>query len=164
MLLLGSFVAVMVTFIDVAGATRGLWQYNIRIFPILPGLFPYDYTAAPIMMMLAYQYTSSWKGYFFGVVLVSAAFAFVFQPLFQLAGVIKLFEWHHGLSFLLLIIVGLIARFALQTVTAVELSAKPERVGGVRPFRLSMQPMTKPLTETEEHEKNKGDSSEEPQK
>ena len=44
LLLFGSFVAVSGTFIDIIAVSTGLWEYKVRLFPISPAPFPFDYT------------------------------------------------------------------------------------------------------------------------
>ncbi|MBM7866277.1 hypothetical protein GTO89_07755 [Heliobacterium gestii] len=65
-LLFGSFMAVSNAFMDNIGTSSSHWMYFTRLVPLSPGPFPIDYTVVPILFMLAYQYTNTWKTFLLG--------------------------------------------------------------------------------------------------
>jgi len=93
LLLFGSFVAVSATFIDIVAVSIGLWEYKVRLFPINPAPFPFDFTVVPILNMLVLQYTSSWRNYLIGSLLASSDFFFCYYSNIC-------FNWYYTLSFI----------------------------------------------------------------
>lgn len=122
-LLFGSFVSVMVVFINIAGTTRALWQLNIRLFPILPAPFPFDFSIVPILLMLAYQYSDSWAKYIGWNALAIAAPVFAIAPLYQSLGIQSVYIGP-AFSYILLFAVGLIGRWAILAVLRIESRAR----------------------------------------
>lgn len=51
-LLFGSLMAVSITTYDLVGANLGLWAYKVRLLPLIPGVFLYDYTVIPLYLCL----------------------------------------------------------------------------------------------------------------
>ncbi len=134
-LLYGSFVAVTAAVIDIAGVTAALWQYNYRLFPILPAPFPFDYTVLPILAMLAYQYSRTWGKYVVLSALGAAVFSFVVLPLFQTAGIITLFNWSFGRVFWLRLGFILVDRAAIRLVLAVMAESREKPRTAAAPAR-----------------------------
>ena len=120
LLLFGSFVAVCAGFIDMAGITIGLWEYKIRLFPVSTPLFPFDYTAIPILYMLVLQYTMSWRNYLIGSLLASAFISYVISPIYVLIGIKQYHHFKHFYMFILIFVATTIIKVIYNWITAIE--------------------------------------------
>jgi hypothetical protein len=110
LLLFGSFIAVSASFIDIAAITIGLWEYKVRLFPISPAPFPFDYTVIPILYMLVIQYTSSWGSYIIGSLLASGIFSFVISPVYVFLGIKQFHKFNYFYMFILVLVVTTIIK------------------------------------------------------
>lgn len=129
LLLFGSYVAVSSTVVDIWGVTTAHWQYNIRIFPILPAPFPFDYTVIPILLMLAYQYGKDWRQYLFWAAIGSAVFSFIMSPIFAVTGIKTFFQWNFAYFFIIMLIIGVVSRvFILLTIQVMENARKKDSI------------------------------------
>ncbi len=124
LLLFGSYVAVSAAVIDIWGVTTAHWQYNIRIFPILPAPFPFDYTVIPILLMLAYQYGKGWRHYLFWAAMGAGLFSFIISPIFNITGIKTYFQWSLAYFFIIIIIIAIISRFFIRLTVQVMESAR----------------------------------------
>ncbi|MZP28296.1 hypothetical protein GTO91_00975 [Heliobacterium undosum] len=113
LLLFGSFIAVSVGFVEGIGTTSGIWGYKYKLVPIVPSLFPFDYTLVPIIYMTIYQYTTSWRTYFTTTSVASALYAFGFNPLLVSMDILHIEHWNHIYNFILLLTISNLARFVL---------------------------------------------------
>ncbi|MBC7765158.1 MAG: hypothetical protein H7Y41_01645 [Hyphomonadaceae bacterium] len=95
----GLFITMMATFLDVVGSELVLWNYPTRILPIVPAMLPFDFTIAPIIFMLLYQYFPKWKSYLIAGVVISATLAFVAEPLLVKMNLYVLITWQYIYSF-----------------------------------------------------------------
>ena len=111
--LFGSFIAVTNVTIDIVAVLYGLWAYNFSLFPITPSLFPFDFSIIPVMFMLAYQYFTPWKKFFWGTALVVALFSFIFLPILKYLDIVTLQKWNLIYSFILRYSEIIIARAAI---------------------------------------------------
>jgi hypothetical protein len=102
--------------VDIFGFSMGLWQHNIRLLPIVPGVFPIDFTVVPILLMLAHQYGSTWSKYLTWSALTSLLFGFVISPAFQFFDIKAYFNWHFGYFVILMMIVAMISRIVIEFV------------------------------------------------
>jgi hypothetical protein len=151
-MLFGSFVSVLGAVIDIWGVTTAHWQYNIRLFPLLPAPFPFDYTAAPIVLMLAYQHCRSWKSYLVWSAAGAALFSFGMLRAFEAAGIITLFNWSLFYSLGIFGSVAIVTRAAILLTLAVMSAARAEARYSSR-FSPLAWPATKPLPDEDEQEK-----------
>lgn len=120
LLLFGSLIAVCAGFIDMAGITIGLWEYKVRLLPVSTSLFPFDYTAIPILYMLVFQYTISWRNYLIGSLLASAFFSFVISPIYVLIGIKQYHNFNYLYMFILVFVITTIVKVIYNWVTAIE--------------------------------------------
>jgi hypothetical protein len=95
-----SLLAVSFGFIDVAATTIGIWMYKTHFIPFIPSLFPFTFTAHPILHLLVYQYTNSWKSFAIANTIMTLFFAFVVQPFYVWTGVLWLGGWTYLYSFI----------------------------------------------------------------
>lgn len=119
-LLFGSFVAVAAGFIDLVGVTAGLWEHDTRLFPFSPSLFPFDYTIVPILYMLVIQYTSSWRNYLIGSLLVAAFNSFVINPVYVMVGILQYHKFNYFYMFVLIFVVTTIIKAIYNWITNIE--------------------------------------------
>ena len=156
-ILFGSFVAVQAVIVDIAGFSMGLWQHNIRLLPIIPGVFPLDFTVVPILLMLAHQHGSTWSKYLRWSTLASLLFSFVISPAFQLTGLKAYYNWHFAYFVVLVMVVAVISRIAIQMISqtvqihSTNFSSSPK-------FVPLLQPAAKHLPGLEENKKNTDDN------
>jgi len=113
LLLFGSFVTVIATVIDLFGYNSGHWDYNIRLLPIFPATFPFDFTLVPILLMIALQYTFTWPSYLVGSAFSSAIFSYIIIPLFAATGIKTYYNWKYSYFFALMMGVAIASRIAL---------------------------------------------------
>ena len=111
LLLLGSLAAVGFIVADmVLFGFFGVAEYKVSPAPLEPPIFIVSVTIAPIIIMLAQQYMSSWKGYLLWTSIGMAFLAFVLLPIYSLVGIFQLHNWNYFYHFLLLLTGGLISR------------------------------------------------------
>jgi len=104
---------IMVTSItlDELGFELSLWNYPVDIFLIFLRLSSVDYTVIPVVFMLIYQYFSNWKSFFWSLVALSLIFSFVAEPIIVKLGFYVLIKWMYHYSFIIYIIMGLLAKW-----------------------------------------------------
>lgn len=126
MIFYGSLLAVSFGYIDTIGTTMGLWIYKTNILPFTPSLFPFAYTLHPIVHLLVYQNTSTWRSFILVNTLATALFAFIAQPFFAWAQVLQLIRWSYLYSFVLAWGVTLFARGVIVWLANIEQSHSTE--------------------------------------
>ncbi|MDR3589147.1 MAG: hypothetical protein P4N41_05750 [Negativicutes bacterium] len=112
--LFGMFIMVDSITLDELGFELCLWNYPVDVLPVFPRLSSVDYTVVPIVFMLAYQYFSNWKSFFWALVTVSAVFSFVCEPFIAKLGFYVLIKWWYPYSFVIYIIMGLVSRWLVK--------------------------------------------------
>ncbi|ASK60708.1 hypothetical protein CFK37_00030 [Virgibacillus phasianinus] len=75
-LLYGSFVAVLFVVYDSFGNFFGYWTDLITVVPFSPNFFGDSFTVVPLISMLIYQYTSSWKSFIISYIVFSTVLEF----------------------------------------------------------------------------------------
>jgi MFS family permease len=102
LLLIGSLAAVGYIFnCLVLTELFNVMEFKIRILP-MPAIFISSISVPPIFVMLAEQYTSSWKGYILWSGLSFAFYSFVLLPVFSLMGILQLHNWSVFYQFLIM--------------------------------------------------------------
>jgi hypothetical protein len=156
-ILFGSFVAVQAVMVDIAGFSMGLWQHNIRLLPIVPGVFPIDFTVVPILLMLAHQYGSTWSKYFTWSALASLLFGFGISPAFQLFDIKAYYNWHFAYFVVLVMIVAITSRLAIQMVEKT-VQIHSNDFSSSKKFSPLPQPAAKHLPDLEDNIKDANDN------
>jgi hypothetical protein len=111
LLLLGSLCAVGFGVADlILEGYYGLWEYQIRLFPLIPTMFITSYTIGPILFMTVAQYTTSWKSYLLWASIGTAVIAFGLVPIYGMLGIIKLHNFNSFYGFILYMTGGIIGR------------------------------------------------------
>ncbi|YCA46143.1 hypothetical protein M1E11_24515 (plasmid) [Bacillus sp. JZ8] len=96
-----------------------LWGYPIKLFFMIPPLFPADLTVIPVAFSLAYHYGKTWRRYFLYIVITSFLFSYVIEPLFIWAEMYEIHNFSHWLSFIGFIFISLIIRWFLEGILPV---------------------------------------------
>lgn len=122
--LFGALIVVLNTSIDIFAVLYGLWTYQVRLLPIVPSVFPFDFSFIPVIYMLAYQYFTPWKKYIWGGALAAAAFAFIFFPILTHWHIVEQSNWNIVYSFILRYVEAIIARAAIGWIHNIEIKAK----------------------------------------
>jgi hypothetical protein len=118
-LLVGYFSTVIALMLDQLGTEFNEWDYPHRVIPVYPQFMPIDLTILPILYMLLYQYFSTWKTYMRALMIMSAAMAFLFEPLLVKMDLYRLIDWKHIYSFPAYILIGIILRLSVLKINAV---------------------------------------------
>lgn len=84
---------------DELGEELSLWYYTVDIFPLFPPITAIDISCLPLVYMLVYQHTRSWKTFLIVSGVMALIFCFVCEPIFLLSGVYKTLNWqtYYGL-------------------------------------------------------------------
>ncbi len=151
-LLFGSFIAVFRLIMDDAGSSAALWGYSVKPLPFGQALFLNDLTIVPLGFMLVYQYFRSWKSFFFGTLIIEAAYSFLLLPILVKFDILRLYNWQYYYTFLIMIIVAMVMRAILLTVLRIE--HKHELGYSSSSLTSTMQPAMKPLDEENKNRKN----------
>jgi hypothetical protein len=149
-LLYGSFLAVSFGYIDVVGTTIGLWVYNTHLLPLNPSLFPFTYTLHPIIHVLAYQYSHSWRSFSIINTLATALLSFVGQPIYVGLQIVVLNNWNYFYTFIVSMVVTFLARAVVIWLANIEQkhSTEPSRANLVP----KLQPAMKLMDQDDENE------------
>jgi hypothetical protein len=144
LLLFGSFVAVGRIVLDIVGTNTVLWSYDVREIPFFPSPFVHDFTVTPLSLMIVYQYSPSWKRFLAWTTVVTGVISFGFFPLLEVTGFLKLYNWNYFYSFILVIILAVLARAVMLGILRME---QKYQYGGAAASAISptCQPALKPL-------------------
>ncbi|HWR41722.1 CBO0543 family protein [Sporomusa sp.] len=146
----GSLLTVSFGFMDVVGTTMGFWAYKTHFLPLIPSLLPVSYTLHPILHLLGYQYTNSWKSFAIVNTLISLYFAFVAQPIYVWAGILWLGGWTYLYSFITTMGITFFARAVVIWL------ANIEQKHATQPSRESLFPKLQPaLKQFDKEDDNK---------
>ena len=123
-LLFGSLCSIAFMLADVIfGSYLGFISHGIDLFPLNPSFFIVSITVSPVLFMLVYQYTSSWRSYTMWLVICTAALSFGLAPLYMNLGILEYHRgWNHFFTFLRSVTVGLIARAIVLWFASIEQS------------------------------------------
>lgn len=99
-------------YLDMLGRNLGFWNFPIPFIPALPGLI-LDASIVPVTFMLVYQWTLNHnKNYYLYSLLTAVFFAFLFKPLMEALGVLKMYEKSNYFHLLIVYVTAfLVSRF-----------------------------------------------------
>ena len=120
LLLFGSFIAVGRIVMDIIGTNMVLWSYDIRELPFSPSPFLHDFTITPLAFMLVYQFCPTWNKFLVWLSIVSGIITFIFFPVLIAFNILKYYNWNHVYSFILIILIGCLARLVLLAILQLE--------------------------------------------
>ena len=99
-----------------------LWDYPTDIIPFFPPLSSVNLLLLPSIYSLIYQRFSVLKTYFPAMLVATAVFCFVLEPLLAWGGFFELLNWKYWMSFPVYIAMALLVR--LLSVMALNITAK----------------------------------------
>ncbi|MFD2924680.1 CBO0543 family protein [Halobacillus naozhouensis] len=111
MITLGLFVAAIAAFLDSVGVIWGLWTYESKMIQMLPELIPIDYSVLPVSHMLLYQWFPRWRSFVLAHIFLSAAGAFIAEPLFVWMDIYELHAWKHIYSIPIYFAIGVVMKW-----------------------------------------------------
>jgi hypothetical protein len=106
-LLYGCLVSLFASFLDVVGVSMVLWGYPNMLIPLVPPMIFIDFILLPIPFMFVYQYFESSKPFVIAIIVLSALFAFVIEPLLVWFKIYSIHNWRYIYSFPIYIIMSL---------------------------------------------------------
>lgn len=106
----GFFVIFVTSWLDVIGVTLGLWHYNFDVIPMMPSYFPWDFTILPVLVISLIQYKPQISPIIKSVVFAGFC-AFIGEPVSQRLRLYDPQHWKSIYSFVIFIIIYLIAHF-----------------------------------------------------
>lgn len=110
-LLYGMLITIFCIILDNIGTDLIWWEYPDKLFQMIPPLIPADITLVPCLMMLVYQWTSTWKTFFLFNFFLSLVMAYLGETFFIWLNLYKLNGWSLIYSLLFYNISGLVARW-----------------------------------------------------
>lgn len=126
--LYGLLVNTQAAFLDVVGSEFLLWEYPIKLIPIIPRLVPIDLIVIPVVFMLIYQRYPKWKDFLIANTIVSAIFSFIVEPLQVWMGHYKLFAWKHVYSFPIYIAIAVLGKCIINKLLAAKNNNEPTNI------------------------------------
>ncbi len=116
LLLFGFFVAATSSIMDGVGTEFNAWEYSVKILPTVFPLLMVDLSILPLVLMLLYQYFEEWKHFIMAMVIASAIFSFIVEPIFHYAGIYQIFTWTYYYSFPLYILIAAFYKWLMQVI------------------------------------------------
>lgn len=153
--LFGSLVSVGRIVMDIVGNNLVLWSYDIRVLPMIPIPFIHDFTISPLIYMLVYQYSTSWKAFFVFNIVTTGALSFIFLPLLSASRVLNLYNWNYFYTFILVIFITSLSRAVMLWLLHLE----QKYVVGYsrnRSMTPNLQPAMKPLEKKNNDNEDQG--------
>lgn len=124
-LLYGAFAALSSSFLDVLGTSMALWGYPDRLFPLIPPFFIFDFVTLPVVLMWIYQKYEDWKRFLIAATIVSAVFAFCFEPFLEWRGMYRLHHWEYYYSFPIYIVFASVVKKAVDLIVETQKKHAP---------------------------------------
>jgi hypothetical protein len=116
----GLFWAAMATWLDLLGTTYNMWSYPFKLNDHTTTLLPADVSVIPVMYMLLYQFSSTWKAYVLGSILIAVILSFIFEPLFILFQMFELKTWSHTKSLVSFSLLEIITRAIFYLLSSIK--------------------------------------------
>lgn len=148
LILYGTILATAYAYVYSIANALTLWQYLNNFIPYTLNLVPFAFVFHPILHILAYQYSSSWKGFAIANTVAAALFAFVALPIYAWLNVIEFYHWNYLYSFILAWGISFIAR------SVVIWLANIEQKHATRQNRASLSPSLQPAMKMFEDDEN----------
>lgn len=123
-LLFGFFIVITAGLLDGFGTEFNAWEYPVKILPAVFPLVVIDLFILPTVLMLLYQHFGQWQPFLVAIIIASAIFSFIVEPIFQYFGLYKIYTWKYYYSFPIYMLVGLFSKWLMQVII---LKQKKER-------------------------------------
>ncbi len=98
----------------------GLLSYSIRLLPVPTPLLMEGVTLSPIIIMLAEQYSSSWKGFLLRSGIGFAILNFVIIVLFNHVGILQFHHWNVFYNFLIQFALSIFVRMVFLWISGIQ--------------------------------------------
>ena len=105
--------------LDEAGYEIGLWYYPVDLIPIFPPSTAIDYIMLPVIYSLTYQNCRGWKSFITAIVLISAVFSFICEPLLEKYGFYVLIKWQFYYGFPVYLSMGILLKMLVDKIKSV---------------------------------------------
>lgn len=130
LLLYSALIVIWVIALDELGEEMSLWYYTTDIIPLFPPITAIDISCLPILYMMIYQHTKTWKSFLIATAVMAVVFCFVFEPIFIWSGVYKTLIWKSWYGLPIYFFIGVASRFIMQRISAIVFKARTaERKG-----------------------------------
>jgi hypothetical protein len=106
------------------GEELTLWDYPTDLIPIFPPLSSINLLSFPLLYSLVYQHFHQKKSYIYAVVITSAIFCFIAEPLLSWGGFYHLDHWSYFFSFPLYIAVAMGVRVMVIKINDITVKTK----------------------------------------
>lgn len=120
LLLFGSLVCVMRITFDYYAVIASLYEYQVRLLPLIPSPFLHQFTITPLTLIIAYQYSDNWKQFIINLSIATGLITFIMLPTFVWLGAVKFHHWNFLYSFVQIFIISLIGRFVTKIVVNIQ--------------------------------------------
>jgi hypothetical protein len=81
------------------GEELTLWYYPTDVIPIFPPLSSINLISLPLIYSIVYQYFKSRRSFIGAVLVTTAVFCFIIEPVLVWAGLYQLIKWKHIYSY-----------------------------------------------------------------
>ncbi len=112
-------IIIWVIALDEIGEELSLWYYKADITPLFPPITAIDMSCLPLLYMLIYQYTKTWKSFLIASAVMSIVFCFVFEPIFVWSGVYKMLTWKSWYGLPIYFFIGVASRFVMRKIDSI---------------------------------------------
>lgn len=116
--LFGALILILASFLDAILSDLRWWEYKYYVIPLWPRLISADFTIIPVTYMFIYQYFQEWKRFLLAMLVVSAVFAFIGEPLLVWSDIYTLYKWKHIYSFPIYFTTGALVKYLTQWILA----------------------------------------------
>ncbi len=116
LLLFGFFIATISSIIDGIGTELNAWDYPYKLGPMHFPLVVVDLLMLPYVLMLLYQFFTTWKSYLVAIIIASAIFCFIIEPVLKYTGIYEPYTWKYYYSFPIYIFIGLFCKWLMHVI------------------------------------------------
>lgn len=139
----GLLVSTVSSFFNSNGLTLMLWSYPYHLLPFSPRAYSFSLAVIPVAFMLIYQYFPKRTAFAVAITVLSAATAFIVQPLLKLANIYKLINWNYFYSFLALLMIASISGIIHHLVMQRALKKAPRTKSAAKSHSPTLSPAFK---------------------
>jgi MFS family permease len=106
---------------DIIASNTVLFSYNIRETPFYPSPFSLDFTVAPLIYMVVYQYSPAWQKYLAWSMVATGIICFGVFPIFITFGFLKQnYNWNSYYAFIAIMFIAILSRAVMLKILHVE--------------------------------------------
>lgn len=108
LLLVGSFVVIITSWLDFLGVISGIWHYSGKVIPTIPSYIPWDFCLLPVLTMFFLQIKPDIHP-FLKAIIYGALISFIGEPIMEWIGLYTSGNWKNYYSFPIYIVIFLIS-------------------------------------------------------